>query len=106
MSRRTEELTVTPDRMIVRGKTRNERHRVNSQLHAVEGRLADAEPDEIDEPGVGFKPVHHHDAGRAKAKVASSAKRPRHWKMKEWKRRTQLRRRRALAERQLLLADD
>jgi hypothetical protein len=106
MSRRTEELTITPDRTIVRAQARNERHRVHSQLHAVEGLLTSAEPDEIEEPGVGWKPIHHHDAERAKAKLAGTKRKRRHWKMKEWKRRTQLRRRRVLAERQLALVDD
>jgi hypothetical protein len=89
-----------------RAHARNERHRINTQLHAVEGWLEVVEPDEIEEPGVGYKPTHHHDAEKAKKDLAMSRRRRRHWKVKEWKRRTTLRRRRAIAEKQLATADD
>ena len=52
--------------------------------------------DEADEPGIGFKPAHHHDADRARAKSRGDGK-GRHWKRKEWKRRTAQRRARAIA---------
>jgi hypothetical protein len=106
MSRHTEELAVTSDKDFRRAHARGERHRIHAQLHAVEGLLTAVEADEIEEPGVAWKPIHHHDAERAKAKLAGTKRNRRHWKLKEWKRRTQLRRRRALAERDLAKADD
>ena len=106
MSRRTEELTVTLSPVERRAFARNERHRVHAELHAVEGWLAEMEPDDIVEPGDAYKPLHHHDAEKAKADLAKSKKRARrHWKLKEWKRRTTLRRGRALAEQLLVKAE-
>jgi hypothetical protein len=80
----------------VRAHAHNERHRVNSELHQV----ADAvrrgtAPIDIDEPGPAWKPVHHHDPERGRAKVRRG--RLRHWKTKDWKRRTAGRRARAAA---------
>jgi hypothetical protein len=40
-------------------------------------------------------PLHHHDAERAKKNA--SPRRLRHWKMKEWKRRSAVRRAKAQA---------
>ena len=55
------------------------------------------EPDDADEPGAEWKPVHHHDADLAKAKLAKSSRSLRHWKLKSWKRRTTERRAKAEA---------
>jgi hypothetical protein len=54
------------------------------------------EVDDADEPGVEWKPVHHHDADRARAKLDGASK-TRHWKRKAWKRRTLQRRAKAIA---------
>jgi hypothetical protein len=104
LSRRTEELTATLSPVERRAFARNERHRVHAELHAVEGWLAEMEPEDIVEPGDAYKPIHHHDAEKAKADLAKSRKRRRHWKVKEWKRRTALRRSRVLAEKELAKA--
>lgn len=93
-----------PPKEELRAHARSERHRINSELHSLSTAVGRAiEPDDADEPGVGWKPVHHRDAERARAK-AVKAKRPRHWKVKAWKRRTTLRR--AKAARLRLVADE
>ncbi|MEN9801160.1 MAG: hypothetical protein RLZ37_285, partial [Actinomycetota bacterium] len=45
-------------------------------------------------------PAHHHDAERAVKKITGSRK-LRHWKMKEWKRRTVVRQQKIAAYRHL-----
>jgi hypothetical protein len=52
------------------------------------------------EPGAEWKPLHHHDAEKAVKKLDRSRK-LRHWKVKEWKRRTTVRRQKAAAYRDL-----
>jgi hypothetical protein len=93
--RHRSEAAGTPPKEELRAHARSERHRINSELHALSTSVGrGVEPEDVDEPGVGWKPVHHRDADRARAKVVKS-RRPRHWKLKSWKRRTTLRRQKA-----------
>ena len=87
---RSQEVAPAP-RVELRAHARSERQRINSELHAVATQVTGGlEPEDTWEPGAEWKPVHHHDAERAKAKAG---KRPmRHWKVKAWKRRTAERR--------------
>lgn len=83
-----------PPKMDLRAHAHNERHRINSELHAVAAQVsAGFEPDEVHEPGRAWVPTHHHDAEKGKQAAAKS--RPRHWKMKMWKRRTTVRKAKA-----------
>ena len=85
-----------PPKMDLRAHAHNERHRINSELHAVAAQVsAGYEPDEVHEPGRAWVPMHHHDVERAKA--AAGRTRKRHWKMKMWKRRTKARQAKAAA---------
>jgi hypothetical protein len=85
-------------RVEIRAHARGERHRINSELHIVTNQIVGGvEPDDADDPGAAWKPVHHHDPQRAIAKVTKSRRRMRHWKVKEWKRRTAARREKASA---------
>lgn len=76
-----------PSRADLRAHAHNERHRIKSQLHlVVEAVDHGTEPLDVEEPGIGWKPMHHRDAQRAKDK---SRRKPfKHWKTKDWKRRT------------------
>lgn len=98
MSQRHRSDGVAPlPRQELRAHAHAERHRIHSELHLLSTAVGHVvEVDEADEPGVGFKPAHHHDADRARAKVRGDGK-GRHWKRKEWKRRTAQRRARAVA---------
>ena len=79
-----------------RVQARSERHRVNTALADVTGQiLGGAEPDDVVEPGVGFRAERHHDPDRSRP----SPRRRRHWKLKMWKRRTAERRAKAYIER-------
>ena len=81
-----------------RAHAHNERHRINSELQSVAQQVsAGLEPDEVHEPGRAWVPPHHHDAERAKQ--AAAPKPMRHWKVKDWKRRTTVRRSKAQATR-------
>jgi hypothetical protein len=81
-----------------RAHAKAERHRVNTELHTMATAVqAGTEPEDTVEPGPAWRPVHHHSSEKAKAKLASSKRRRRHWKMKAWKRRTQVRRAKAIA---------
>jgi hypothetical protein len=81
----------------LRAHAHAERHRIRAELHLLSAAVGSSvDIDDADEPGVGWKPLHHHDAQRAIAKVSGQAKR-RHWKRKEWKRRSAARRAKALA---------
>jgi hypothetical protein len=86
----------------LRAQARGERHRVNTELHTVADMVSSGvEPDDVVDPGPAFKPVHHHDAEKA---IEKSARRPfKHWKVKDWKRRSAVRRQKAQAMR---LAED
>lgn len=87
-----------PPKMDLRAHAHNERHRIHSQLSLLATQVScGLEPDEVHEPGRAWVPTHHHDAERAKAR--SGRVFPRHWKVKDWKRRTSLRRARAQAVR-------
>lgn len=89
---------VPPPKMDSRAHAHNERHRINSELHAVAAQVsAGYEPDEVHEPGRAWVPSHHHDAEQAKK--AAAPRRMRHWKMKDWKRRTAVRKAKAEAMR-------
>ncbi len=94
--------SVPPPKMDLRAHAHNERHRINSELHAVALKVsAGYEPDEVHEPGRAWVPTHHHDAEKAKKEVKKSkAAKLRHWKMKEWKRRSGKRKAKAQATRQ------
>jgi len=92
---RTEESVPLP-RAELRAHAHAERHRVKGELHGlVNGVQHGMEVDDCDEPGAEWKPAHHHDA--AKAKKASAPRPLRHWKVKEWKRRSAVRRAKAQA---------
>ena len=84
-----------PPKMDSRAHAHNERHRINSELHAVATQVsAGYEPEDVHEPGRAWVPMHHHDTERAKSAVPGQTK---HWKLKMWKRRTTVRRARAQA---------
>lgn len=83
-----------PPKMDLRAHAHNERHRINSELHALATQVsAGYEPDEIHEPGRAWVPEHHRSADKVKA----PSRYQRHWKMKMWKRRTTVRRAKAQA---------
>ncbi len=83
-----------PPKIEVRAHARGERHRINSELQRVTNEVCGGlEPDDALEPGASWKPVHHHDAARAKAAPG----RVRHWKLKMWKRRSAARKAKAQA---------
>ena len=75
---------------------RSERHRVTTALVDITGQIqGGVEPDEVTEPGIGFRAERHHDP----AKARPSQRHRRHWKLKMWKRRTAARRLKAAVER-------
>lgn len=87
-----------PPKMDLRAHAHNERHRIHSELSAVANEVSSGlEPEDAHEPGRAWVPLHHHDAERGKA--SAERKRPRHWKLKMWKRRTAVRKERAAASR-------
>ena len=93
---RSLEAAPPPPKMDLRAHAHNERHRINSELHAVAAQVsAGYEPEDVHEPGRAWVPLHHHDAERAKAH--STKTRTKHWKMKMWKRRTTVRQAKAQA---------
>jgi hypothetical protein len=99
MSRRHRSDTALPPKEQLRAHARSERQRVSSELHTLSSALGNGvDVDDVEEPGVEWKPVHHRDASRAREKSVRRS-RLRHWKLKSWKRRTALRRKRAEAAR-------
>ena len=93
---RNQDLAPVP-RADIRAHAHNERHRVHSELHLVEEAVRHGlEPDDVEEPGPEWKPVHHHDAERGAEKSRRKTV-LKHWKTKDWKRRKAVRRKRALA---------
>lgn len=85
----------------IRAQARGERHRISTELHNVAGQVSGGlEPDDVEEPGAAFKPVHHHDAEKALKKA--NGRPMKHWKVKDWKRRTAMRRARAQAARAIV----
>jgi|SRR5436190_19473314 len=96
--------TELPPKEELRAHARGERHRIKGELHVLSSSVGrGVERDDADEPGAAWKPVHHRDAQRARTKAAK-AKRRRHWKLKAWKRRSTLRRARAVQMR--VVADE
>jgi hypothetical protein len=84
----------------LRAHAHRERHRVKGELHSLATSVGRSlAPDECDEPAVEWKTErranHHHATERA-----TRGRRLRHWKTKEWKRRTSARRARAHIEEQ------
>lgn len=93
---RSETAAILPKQEL-RAHAHAERHRIHTELHLLSNALGTTvEIDEADEPGVEWKPLHHHDSDKARARSAGSS-RLRHWKRKEWKRRTAARRAKAIA---------
>jgi hypothetical protein len=84
-----------PPKMDLRAHAHNERHRIHSELHAVAGNVsAGLEPEDVHEPGRAWVPLHHHDPDRARRHGGGDV---RHWKLKMWKRRSNVRRAKAQA---------
>jgi hypothetical protein len=84
-----------PPKMDLRAHAHNERHRIHSELHAVAGNVsAGLEPEDVHEPGRAWVPSHHHDPDRARRHGGGDV---RHWKLKMWKRRSNVRRAKAQA---------
>jgi hypothetical protein len=82
-----------------RAHARSERHRVATELADVAEQVSGGvEPDDAPDPGVGYRPLRHHDSAHAKRTVAGPRRR-RHWKLKMWKRRTSVRVMKAKAQR-------
>ncbi len=97
---RTDEAVPLP-RAELRAHAHNERHRVRSELHELADLVSHGvEADDVVDPGAEWKPSHHHDAARALKKL-DGHRNQRHWKVKEWKRRTIVRRRKNAAYRRL-----
>jgi hypothetical protein len=91
---------IPPATVDVRAHAHGDRSRIHSELHLVtEALSAGVEPDDIIEPAIGFKPTRHHDAGKGKKLAAGRPQR--HWKVKDWKRRTNQRLARIRAQRML-----
>ena len=89
---------VPPPKMDSRAHAHNERHRINSELHSVAAQVSSGlEPDEVHEPGPAWVPQHRHNAEKARKSAAPRVLR--HWKVKDWKRRTTVRRAKAEATR-------
>ncbi len=87
-----------PPKMDLRAHAHNERHRINSELQSVANQVsAGSEPEDLHEPGRAWVPSHRHDS--AKGKANATKQEPRHWKMKSWKRRTSVRKARAVVTR-------
>ena len=94
---RTTEVPLPPKQEL-RAHAHGERHRIHVKLNQVAQTVSSGyEPEDLHEPGRAWKPIHHHDAEVAKAKVAKRTRGPRHWKTKMWKRRTNVRQARAAA---------
>jgi len=88
--------TVPPPRVELRAHAHNERHRMNSELHHVAEVVSrGVEPDDIHEPGQAWRVEAHHNKERAISKKGE--RRLRHWKTKDWKRRSVRRKERAMA---------
>jgi hypothetical protein len=73
-----------------RAHQRRERQRVRAELASLRGPASDA--DDLDEPGVGYKPPRHHRTDDA---APARRRGKRHWKLPFWKRRSTARAERA-----------
>ncbi|MEM8619951.1 MAG: hypothetical protein AAGF73_09530 [Actinomycetota bacterium] len=92
---RTDEVPLQP-KQEVRAHAHSERHRIHVELQNVAQDVsAGIDPADVHEPGSAWKPEHHHDAEKARKKLAKRSRTKRHWKTKMWKRRTLLRQERA-----------
>jgi hypothetical protein len=90
-----------PPRQEQRAHARSERHRVNTELAEVAEQVSGGvEPDDVVEPGVGWRPERRRDPAKVKAPTKKQRRRRRHWKLKMWKRRSAARRAKAIAEKQ------
>jgi hypothetical protein len=88
--------TVPPPRVELRAHAHNERHRINAALHEVAGIVSNGvAAEDVHEPGIEWRVEAHHDKDRAIKKQSGAGLR--HWKTKEWKRRSVERKRRAIA---------
>lgn len=97
---RSAETPPLPPKQELRAHAHGERHRINTELHEVAQDVsAGLDPDDVEEPGAAWKPIHHHDPEVAKEKLAKRNRSKRHWKTKMWKRRTVMRRQKAEAMR-------
>lgn len=82
-----------PPRQERKAHAHSERHRIHVELQGVAQEVsAGADPADVHEPGAAWKPMKHHDAEVAKSKLAKRSRGVRHWKTKDWKRRTLARR--------------
>jgi hypothetical protein len=89
-----------PPKMDLRAHAHNERHRIHCELNAVADQVSSGlPPEDVHEPGRAWVPLHRHDAERGRA--SAEKQRPRHWKLKMWKRRTAVRKERNEAMRML-----
>ncbi|MBA3288883.1 MAG: hypothetical protein H0U21_12845 [Acidimicrobiia bacterium] len=94
---RTAEVPLPPKQEL-RAHAHGERHRIHVELSNVANQVsAGLDPADVHEPGAAWKPSHHHDPEVAKDKLADRGRGLRHWKMKMWKRRSNMRRARAEA---------
>ncbi len=95
-----------PPRQEQRAHARSERHRVNTELAEVAEQVSGGvEPDDLVEPGVGWRPERRRDPSKGKAQPTTKRRRRRHWKLKMWKRRSATRRARAIAEKESAKVD-
>jgi len=79
--------TVPPPRVELRAHAHNERHRMHTALHEVADLVSHGfEPEDVHEPGDAWRVEAHHDKSHVLDKPNDS--RLRHWKTKDWKRRT------------------
>ena len=98
MSQRHRQEAVPPPKMDSRAHAHNERHRINSELHALATQVSSGvEPDEVHEPGPAWAPSPRHNSEKAIRNSAPTSLR--HWKLKEWKRRSAVRKAKAQAMR-------
>jgi hypothetical protein len=94
-----------PPRQEQRAHARSERHRVNTELAKVAEQVSGGmEPDDVVEPGVGWRPERHRDPAKVKSQPPKRRRR-RHWKLKMWKRRKNTRRAKAIAEQRAAKVD-
>jgi hypothetical protein len=94
-----------PPRQEQRAHARSERHRVNTELAEVAEQVSGGmEPDDVVEPGVGWRPERHRDPAKVKSQPPKRRRR-RHWKLKMWKRRKNTRRAKAIAEQRAAKVD-
>ncbi|TRZ79508.1 MAG: hypothetical protein D4R92_04680 [Actinobacteria bacterium] len=85
---------IPPVKQELRAHAHNERHRIHTELHLITEQVQHGvEPEDIDEPGTNWKPLHHHDSQISLGN--SNGRGLKHWKTKAWKRRKALRRARA-----------